>query len=134
MPLRPVWDIAAAAVQGCGSEGEQRTFVWVAKAGVRSSEALRARGHGAVEVGIPPVRRGQRLSRSDHAAAQSRLAAHRARRCEQQAGCVGAPGRSRAENVRRSRLARKCPRPGLGERADHTASRNATRRAVTRSV
>ena len=26
----PGWDIAAAAVQGCGSDGEQRTFVWVA--------------------------------------------------------------------------------------------------------
>ena len=67
--------------------------------------------------------------RSNNAAAQSRLAAHGARRCEQQAGCVGAPGRAPAENVRRSRLARRCPRPGVGVRADHTGSQNATRRA-----
>ena len=40
-------------------------------------------------MGIAPawVQRG----RSNHNAAQSRLAAHGARRCEQQAGCVGAP-------------------------------------------
>ena len=44
-------------------------------------------------MGIAPVRRG----RSNHAAAQSRLAEHGARRCEQQAGCVGAPGRALAE-------------------------------------
>ena len=68
--------------------------------------------------------------RSNHAAAQSRLAAHGARRCEQQAGCVDAPGRAPAENVRRSRLARRCPRPGVGVRADHTGSQNATREGL----
>ena len=48
--------------------------------------------HGAAGGGgLAPVRRG----RSNHAAAQSRLAAHGARRCEQQAGCVGALGRAR---------------------------------------
>ena len=40
-----------------------------------------------------------------------RLAAHGARRCEQQAGRVGAPGRAQAENVR-SHLASRCPRQG----------------------
>ena len=74
--------------------------------------------------------------RSNHAAAKSRLAAHGARRCEQQAGCVGAPGRAPAEHGarvsrygRRSRLARRCPRPRVGVRAYHTGSQNATRRA-----
>ena len=65
--------------------------------------------------------------RSNHAAAQSRLAAHGVRRCEQQSGCVGANGRAPAENVWRSCLTRKCPRPGVGVRADHTGSQNATR-------
>ena len=74
--------------------------------------------------------------RSNHAAAQSRLAAHGARRCEQQAGCAGAPGRAPAEHGarvsrygRRSRLARRCPRPRVGVRAYHTGSQNATLRA-----
>ena len=52
--------------------------------------------HGAAGGGgLAPVRRG----RSNHAAAQSRLATHGARRYEQQAGCVGAPGREPAENA-----------------------------------
>ena len=65
-------------------------------------------GHGAdsEELGTAPVR----PVRSNHAAAQSRLAAHGARRCEQQAGCVGTPGSATVENVRRSRLERRCPR------------------------
>ena len=53
--------------------------------------SLRRRRNGAEVVGmiIAPVRRG----RSNRAAAQSRLAEHGARRCEQQAECDGAPGR-----------------------------------------
>ena len=75
-------------------------------------------------MGTAPVWRG----RSNHAAAQSRLAAHGARRCEQQAGCAGAPGRATAGNVLRSRLARRCPKAGMGL-SDRTGSQNATRSA-----
>ena len=76
--------------------------------------------HGAAGGGgLAPVRRG----RSNHAAAQSRLAAHGARRCEQQAGCVGAPGRAPAENVRRSRLEKgpHCPAGVLGQAREECA-------------
>ena len=37
-----------------------------------------------------------------------------AKKCGQQAGCFCAPGRTPAEYVRRSRLGRRCPRPGVG--------------------
>ena len=59
--------------------------------------------------------------RSNHAAAQSRLTEHGARRCQQQAGCVGAPRRASTERGARvarsgrpSRLARRYPRPRVG--------------------
>ena len=59
--------------------------------------------------------------RSNHAAAQSRLTEHGARRCQQQAGCVGAPRRASTERGARvarsgrpSRLGRRYPRPTVG--------------------
>ena len=55
-----------------------------------------------------------------------------AKKCGQQAGCFCAPGRTPAEYVRRSRLGRRCPRPGVGVRADHTGSQKALQR--TRNV
>ena len=72
-----------------------------------------------------------KAGRSNHAAELSRPAAHGTRRCEQQAGCLGAPGKASAENVRRSSFVRKYPWPGVtvGVRTDQTGSRNATRRA-----
>ena len=87
---------------------------------------------------IAPVRRGR--LRSNYAAAQSRSAAHGARRYEQQAGCVGAPGKAPAENVRR-RSSPQVSQPGCEcsgshgtvtvRRADsvHTGPQNAMRRA-----
>ena len=69
-----------------------------------------------------------KAGRSNHAAELSRPAAHGTRRCEQQAGCLGAPGKASAENVRRSSFVRKYPWPRVtgGVRI---GSRNATRRA-----
>ena len=79
--------------------------------------SLRRRRNGAEVVGmiIAPVRRG----RSNRAAAQSRLAEHGARRCEQQAECDGAPGRPGPAAAGRAGRAplpyqRKCAEESLG--------------------
>ena len=47
---------------------------------------------------------------------------HGSRRWEQQVGFVCASWRASADNVRWSRLAGRCPRPGAGVRTDHAGS------------